>query len=76
MRQSQGERSRICNILDNKCAELVELQKQIDRLKEDINMKEVKLKWTQNKLKTEIDLQKEIQQKLLIATVCFFLIFL
>ncbi|XP_051174057.1 coiled-coil domain-containing protein 186 isoform X2 [Leptopilina boulardi] len=68
LRQSQGERSRICNILDNKCAELVELQKQIDRLKEDINMKEVKLKWTQNKLKTEIDLQKEIQQKLLIAT--------
>lgn len=68
LRQSQGERSRICNILDNKCTELVELQKQVDRLKEDINMKDVKLKWTQNKLKTEMDLQKETQQKLGIAT--------
>ncbi|XP_043479593.1 coiled-coil domain-containing protein 186-like isoform X2 [Leptopilina heterotoma] len=68
LRQSQGERSRICNILDNKCTELVEVQKQVDRLKEDINMKDVKLKWTQNKLKTEMDLQKETQQKLGIAT--------
>ncbi|XP_033215056.1 coiled-coil domain-containing protein 186 isoform X2 [Belonocnema kinseyi] len=68
LRQSQGERTRICNILDNKCTELVDLQKQVDRLKEDINMKEVKLKWSQTKLKTEMDLQKETQQKLEAAT--------
>ena len=34
------------------------------RLKEDVKMRDIKLQWTQNKLKTEMDLQKETQQKL------------
>ncbi|XP_020288076.1 coiled-coil domain-containing protein 186 isoform X2 [Pseudomyrmex gracilis] len=64
LRQSQGERARICNILDGKCRETGELQKEIERLKEDVKAKEVKLKWTQTKLKTEMETQKETQQKL------------
>ncbi|XP_072758858.1 coiled-coil domain-containing protein 186 isoform X3 [Anoplolepis gracilipes] len=64
LRQTQGERTRICNIMDGKCREIADLQKEIERLKEDAKMKEIKQKWTQNKLKTEIDLQKETQQKL------------
>lgn len=64
LRQSQGERTRICSILDGKCREITELQREMERLKEDVKMKEIKLKWSQNKLKTEMDLQKETQQKL------------
>ncbi|XP_046816535.1 coiled-coil domain-containing protein 186 isoform X2 [Vespa crabro] len=64
LRQAQGERTRICNILDGKCREIGDLQKEVERLNGDVQMKEVKLKWSQNKLKTEMDLQKETQQKL------------
>jgi len=64
LRQTLGERSRICNVLDDKCREITELQKEMEKLKEDVKMKEIKLKWSQNKLKTEMDLQKETQQKL------------
>ncbi|XP_076166010.1 coiled-coil domain-containing protein 186 isoform X2 [Ptiloglossa arizonensis] len=68
LREMQGERTRICNILDGKCREVIDLQKEVEKLKEDVNMRDIKLKWTQNKLKTEIDLQKETQQKLEKAT--------
>lgn len=50
--------------MDGKCREIADLQKEIERLKEDNKMKEIKLKWTQNKLKTEMDSQKDTQQKL------------
>ncbi|KAG5333356.1 CC186 protein, partial [Acromyrmex heyeri] len=64
LRQTQGERSRICNILDGKCREVTDFQKEIENLKEDVKLKEIKLKWTQTKLKTEMESQKETQQKL------------
>ncbi|KAL2716228.1 coiled-coil domain-containing protein 186-like isoform X1 [Vespula squamosa] len=64
LRQAQGEKTRICNILDGKCREVGDLQKEVERLNGDVQMKEVKLKWSQNKLKTEVELQKETQQKL------------
>ncbi|XP_043665441.1 coiled-coil domain-containing protein 186-like isoform X1 [Vespula pensylvanica] len=64
LRQAQGERTRICNILDGKCREVGDLQKEVERLNGDVQMKEVKLKWSQSKLKTEMELQKETQQKL------------
>jgi len=60
----QSERARICNILDGKCRETTDLQKEIENLREDAKLKEVKLKWTQTKLKTEMELQKDTQQKL------------
>ncbi|XP_076651075.1 coiled-coil domain-containing protein 186 isoform X2 [Halictus rubicundus] len=69
LREMQGERTRICNILDGKCREVTDLQREIEKLKEDVNMRDIKLKWTQNKLKSEMDIQKETQQKLDKATV-------
>ncbi|XP_033324802.1 coiled-coil domain-containing protein 186 isoform X1 [Megalopta genalis] len=68
LREMQAERTRICNILDGKCREVTELQKEAEKLKEDVNMRDIKLKWTQNKLKLEMDTQKETQQKLDKAT--------
>lgn len=64
LRQTQGERTRICNILDGKSREITEVQKETEKLREDVKMKEIKLKWSQTKLKTEMELQKETQQKL------------
>ncbi|RLU15187.1 hypothetical protein DMN91_012181 [Ooceraea biroi] len=64
LRQTQGERTRICVILDGKCREITELQKEMETVKEDVKIKEIKLKWSQNKLKTEMDSQKDTQQKL------------
>ncbi|XP_011159280.1 coiled-coil domain-containing protein 186 isoform X2 [Solenopsis invicta] len=64
LRQTQGERARICNILDGKCREVTDLQKEMESLKENVKSKEIKLKWTQTKLKTEMESQKDTQQKL------------
>lgn len=64
LRQTQGERTRICNILDARRREITDHQKEIEKLKEEAKMKEIQLKWTQNKLKTEMDSQKDTQQKL------------
>ncbi|XP_043290004.1 coiled-coil domain-containing protein 186-like isoform X2 [Venturia canescens] len=68
LRQAQSERTRICNILDTKCRELTDSQKEVEKLKEDVNVRDVKLKWTQTKLKTEMESHKETQQKLDKAT--------
>ncbi|XP_076758547.1 coiled-coil domain-containing protein 186 [Xylocopa sonorina] len=64
LREMQGERSRICNILSGKHREVTDLHKEVERLREDVKMRDIKLQWTQNKLKLEMDLQKETQQKL------------
>lgn len=69
LREMQGERARICNILTGKHREVTDLQREVEKLKEDVKMRDIKLQWTQNKLKTEMDLQKETQQKLDKATV-------
>ncbi|KOC71021.1 Uncharacterized protein C10orf118 [Habropoda laboriosa] len=68
LREMQGERARICNILTGKHREVTDLHKEVDKLREDVKMRDLKLQWTQNKLKTEMDLQKETQQKLDKAT--------
>lgn len=64
LRQSQGERTRICNILDARRREIADHQKEIEKLKEDGRMRDIQLKWAQNKLKTEMESQKDTQQKL------------
>ncbi|XP_068978295.1 coiled-coil domain-containing protein 186-like isoform X2 [Bombus flavifrons] len=69
LREMQGERGRICNILTGKHREVTDLQREVEKLKEDVKMRDIKLQWTQNKLKTEMDLQKETQQKLDKATI-------
>lgn len=58
-----SEKSRICQMLDNKCYDLKSSQQEIDKLKSDISCLETKLKWTQNNLKTEMDLRKESEKK-------------
>lgn len=59
----ESEKSRICGMLDNKCYELKSTTQDNDRLKADLNALETKLKWSQNSLKTEIELRKESEAK-------------
>ncbi|XP_071447737.1 coiled-coil domain-containing protein 186 isoform X2 [Hetaerina americana] len=59
-----GEKARICLMLDGKCNDLSEVQKENEKLREELNMREVKLKWTQNKLKIETEGHKEVREKL------------
>lgn len=64
LRQTLNDKTRVCNILDSKCREITDLRQENEKLKEELNVKDAKLKWSQNKLKTEMDAQKETQQKL------------
>jgi chromosome segregation ATPase len=53
-----SEKSRICQMLDNKCYEYKGSQQELEQAKADLNALETKLKWSQNSLKTEIQLHK------------------
>lgn len=46
------------------CYELKTNQQELERLKADLSALETKLKWSQNSLKTEIELHKECQVKI------------
>ncbi|XP_044262854.1 coiled-coil domain-containing protein 186 isoform X2 [Tribolium madens] len=59
-----SEKSRICQMLDNKCYEFKSCQQELEQAKTDLNALETKLKWSQNNLKTEIQLHKETQIRL------------
>ncbi|KAK7790359.1 hypothetical protein R5R35_003855 [Gryllus longicercus] len=63
MKSAAGEKARICQMLDNKCHELTSVQKENEKMKDDLNSLEIKLKWVQNKLKTETETHKETQRK-------------
>ncbi|KAB7499583.1 Coiled-coil domain-containing protein [Armadillidium nasatum] len=66
------EKSRTCGTLDNKIQELGIANRTIDKLRDEINAKDIKIKWGQNKLKSEIDSHKETQAKLdrALAKIC------
>lgn len=58
------ERARICQTLDTKVQKNNSYQREVDRLKDEISGKDIKIKWTQNKLKTEMEAHQECQGKL------------
>ncbi|KAG1664565.1 Coiled-coil domain-containing protein 186 [Nymphon striatum] len=64
MKQLTIERSHMNSNLETKIAESHTLIRENERLKEEISSKDVKIKWAQNKLKSEVDAHKETQSKL------------
>lgn len=58
-----SEKSRICQMLDNKCYEYKNVQLEFDKAKQDLNNLETKLKWNQNSLKNEIETHRESQAR-------------
>ncbi|CAH1388905.1 unnamed protein product [Nezara viridula] len=59
MKNLVSDKSKLSQLLDTKTTDLSTAHKEIDRLKEEINARDIKIKWTQNKLKTEIEAHKE-----------------
>lgn len=64
VRSLSQERSRLCTSLDTKLAELARLHKEQERLRDDLASRDIKIKWAQNKLRTEVDAHKETQGRL------------
>ncbi|XP_022254998.1 coiled-coil domain-containing protein 186-like, partial [Limulus polyphemus] len=58
------EKARLSGLLDRKVGDCNSLLKEYERLKEDLSSKDIKIKWAQNRLKTEMDAHKETRAKL------------
>lgn len=58
------DKARLCSNLDNKSSEISGLRRECERLKEEVNSRDIRIKWTQKKLKTEMDAHQETQSKL------------
>lgn len=58
-----NEKARVCNMLEVKSNEYFASQREVDRLKEEVNSREIKLRWGQNKLKVETESHQETQSK-------------
>nr|CAD7589027.1 unnamed protein product [Timema genevievae] len=59
-----ADKTRVSQMLDSKCHESTTFQKENEKLKEDLRSREIKIKWTQNKLHMEMDANKEAQASL------------
>ncbi|XP_048406950.1 coiled-coil domain-containing protein 186 isoform X3 [Stegostoma tigrinum] len=68
-KQLTQEKARLQQLYEAKEGEAAKLNKDVDKLKEDINSNIIKVKWAQNKLKSEMDTHKETREKLKETTV-------
>ncbi|KAJ8026314.1 hypothetical protein HOLleu_34125 [Holothuria leucospilota] len=64
MKQLRVEMAKMKNVTTSKESETSNLQKETEQLKEEINSQAIKVKWAQNKLKSELDAHKETKTKL------------
>ncbi|XP_078269592.1 coiled-coil domain-containing protein 186 isoform X3 [Rhinoraja longicauda] len=68
-KQLTQEKTRLQQLYEAKEGEAIRLNRDVDKLKEDINSNIIKVKWAQNKLKSEMDTHKETREKLKETTV-------
>ncbi|KAG8194387.1 hypothetical protein JTE90_011001 [Oedothorax gibbosus] len=59
-----SEINRVTTSYETKMVEIAKLQKNFDRLNGDFNAREIRIKWLQNKLKSETTAHQETQSKL------------
>nr|XP_033799045.1 coiled-coil domain-containing protein 186 isoform X2 [Geotrypetes seraphini] len=64
IKQLTQEKGRLQQLYETKESEAIRLNKEIEKLKEEINSQIIKVKWAQNKLKTEFDTHKETKDRL------------
>ncbi|KAK9530365.1 hypothetical protein VZT92_011870 [Zoarces viviparus] len=62
--QLAQDKGRLQQLYDAKEGEVSRLTREVERLKEEINSHLIKVKWAQNKLKSEADAHKETKDKL------------
>ncbi|XP_069756084.1 coiled-coil domain-containing protein 186 isoform X2 [Narcine bancroftii] len=68
-KQLTQEKTRLQQLYESKEAEAARLNRDVEKLKEDINSNIIKVKWAQNKLKSEMDSHKETREKLKETTI-------
>ncbi|CAN8215948.1 unnamed protein product [Coccothraustes coccothraustes] len=64
IKQLSQEKGRLHQLYETKDGEATRLSREIEKLKEEINSHVIKVKWAQNKLKTEMDSHKETKERL------------
>ncbi|NXN89839.1 CC186 protein, partial [Bombycilla garrulus] len=64
IKQLSQEKGRLHQLYETKDGEATRLNRDIEKLKEEINSHVIKVKWAQNKLKTELDSHKETKERL------------
>ncbi|TWW81246.1 Coiled-coil domain-containing protein 186 CTCL tumor antigen HD-CL-01/L14-2 [Takifugu flavidus] len=62
--QLAQDKGRLQQLCDTKEAEVNRLTREVEKMKEDTNSHLIKVKWAQNKLKSEVDTHKETKEKL------------
>ncbi|XP_068807769.1 coiled-coil domain-containing protein 186 isoform X2 [Struthio camelus] len=68
IKQLSQEKGRLHQLYETKDGEATRLNREIEKLKEEISSHVIKVKWAQNKLKTEMDSHKETKDRLKDAT--------
>ncbi|KAK6482290.1 coiled-coil domain-containing protein 186-like [Huso huso] len=63
-KQLAQEKARLQQLYETKEGEAARLSREIEKLKEEVNSHVIKVKWAQNKLKTESDAHKETKERL------------
>ncbi|XP_072479258.1 coiled-coil domain-containing protein 186 [Notamacropus eugenii] len=69
VKQLSQEKGRLHQLYETKENDATRMSREIEKLKEDINSHIIKVKWAQNKLKTETDSHKETKDKLKETTI-------
>ncbi|XP_065408505.1 coiled-coil domain-containing protein 186 isoform X1 [Chrysemys picta bellii] len=68
IKQLSQEKGRLHQLYETKEGEATRFNREIEKLKEEISSHTIKVKWAQNKLKTEMDSHKETKDRLKDAT--------
>ncbi|XP_028167730.1 coiled-coil domain-containing protein 186-like [Ostrinia furnacalis] len=63
LKSAHSEKQRICQLYDDKCHELSNSEREAAKLREDIKELEGRLKWTQSKLRMEMDAYKDSAER-------------
>lgn len=63
LRSAHAEKQRICQMYDDKCHELMNSERELARVRDEIREVEGRLKWTQSKLRMEADAYKESAER-------------
>ncbi|XP_048485910.1 coiled-coil domain-containing protein 186 isoform X2 [Plutella xylostella] len=63
LKSAHAEKQRICQMYDDKCHEVLSAERELGRAREELRELEGRLKWTQSKLRTEVDAYKESAER-------------
>ncbi|CAG9574858.1 unnamed protein product [Danaus chrysippus] len=64
LKTAREEKQRICQLYDDKCHELQNSEREVSQVKEDLKEVEGRLKWTQSKLRVEMDAYKDSTERI------------